>query len=117
MEIINIGVAPEDQQRVEDSIFDPDDTSPTPTPGAKVLTLTKRGAPEVTPDIKNMLDVLDELRANIVSGKVIAYAAVSIAPDDEASIYSGASAHVSRLRMLGGISFLHSCYLETACNA
>lgn len=114
MEIINVGIAPEDQQRFEDSVFDADDVQPTPAPGAKVLTLTKRGAPEVTPDIKNMLDVLDVLRANIVAGKVIAYAAVSIAPDDEASMYSGASEHVSRLRMLGGISFLHSCYLETS---
>ena len=112
MEIINMGIAPEDATRFEDSVFDADDAPP--TSGAKVLTLTKRGAPDVTPDIKNMLDVLDVLRANILSGKVIAYAAVSISPDDEASMYSGASENVSRLRMLGGISFLHSCYLETS---
>lgn len=63
-------------------------------------------------DTRDMLDVVDQLRAQIESGKVVAFAAVTIEPDDTCSAWLGAGASVSRLRMQGGIAQLMHNFLS-----
>jgi hypothetical protein len=115
MEIINMGLTPEEVQRFEDSVFDPDDAPR--APASKVVALTRPEVTEMSAGMRNMLDVLNTLRENILSGQVVAYAAVSIAPDDVTALYSGARENVSRLRMMGAISNLNISYLATSSDA
>lgn len=61
-------------------------------------------------DIGDALDVLDKLRKDLESGKIVAFAAVGIAPDDETFAYVSATKSVSRLRMIGATAHLHACY-------
>lgn len=63
-------------------------------------------------DTKDMLDVLEQLRAQVVSGRTVAFAAVTIEPDDTCCAWFGSAAGVSRLRMQGGISQLLHNFLS-----
>lgn len=57
-------------------------------------------------DTANALDVLDDLRAKIISGQVIAFCAVGVEPDDTTSEWCATTRPVTRLRMMGAIQSL-----------
>lgn len=61
-------------------------------------------------DTKQALEILDELRAKVESGEVIAFAAVGIEPDDVTSSWTATTRPVSRLRMIGAIGSLFHCF-------
>lgn len=58
------------------------------------------------PDAAELLDVIDRLRADVIAGRVVAFAGVTIAPDDGTSAYCGTTRHVTRLRTQGAIAQL-----------
>jgi hypothetical protein len=62
------------------------------------------------PDKGRALSILDDMRAKIESGELIAFAAVGIEPDDELKMWTASTVSVSRLRMIGAIARLHTCY-------
>ena len=61
---------------------------------------------------KGMLEVLDEMRRQIEDGEIVAFAAVSIGPDDSTHQHSGAVEGVSNLRMVGALAVLQHCYID-----
>lgn len=65
-----------------------------------------------TLDTKDMLEVLDQLRAQIESGQTVAFAAVTIEPNDACRAWFGAGTSVSHLRMQGGIAQLMHNFLN-----
>lgn len=54
--------------------------------------------------------MLDDLREKVVSGEIVAFAAVGIAPDDGTLAWSSATEDVSRLRVIGAIAHLGHMY-------
>lgn len=62
-------------------------------------------------DVGDALSVLAQLKADIESGKVVAFVAAGVAPDDAAYAYASSTETVSRLRMLGSISNLQQAYM------
>lgn len=56
--------------------------------------------------VKKALDVIDDLRARVVAGDVIAFAAVGVEPDDGTYIWMSATENVSRLRMIGALNHM-----------
>lgn len=58
------------------------------------------------PSKAEALSALDDLRAKIDSGEIIAFAAVGIEPDDCTMMWCGASKPVTRLRTMGAIQSL-----------
>ena len=69
----------------------------------KVIPLEKPANLEAT------LAVVDRLRADIESGRIVAFAAVSINEQDDVESWSGAVRSVSRLRIQGAVSHLLHC--------
>jgi hypothetical protein len=61
-------------------------------------------------DVSSALDVIDDLRAAVVAGRVVAFAAVAIEREDVLRTWSAATEPVSRLRMMGAIASLQHCY-------
>jgi len=63
-------------------------------------------------DPKYLLEMLEDMRQDVLSGKLIAFVAVGFDADDAARMWSAriAGGHVSRLRMLGAISALQHDY-------
>lgn len=60
-------------------------------------------------DASDALAVLDQLRAQVISGQVVAFAAVAIETDDTTTGWCSSTTSVSRLRTIGAIStLLHS---------
>lgn len=72
----------------------------------KIVTIQPR-----QPDIKDALEVIDQLRAQIVDGRCIAFSAVSIEPDDTTTAWCSSTQPVSRLRMMGAITSLLHGYI------
>lgn len=62
------------------------------------------------PDKQRALGILDDLRAKIESGDLVAFAAVGIQPDDELRMWTATTVSVTRLRMIGAIARLQTCY-------
>lgn len=60
-------------------------------------------------DKAGMLEVLDNLRAKVEAGELVAFAAVAISEDDETYAFTAAARHVSRLRQFGAVSHLLHC--------
>lgn len=60
------------------------------------------------------IEVLDQLREQILSGQVIAFAAVAIEPDDTTTAWSSCTRPVTRLRMMGAITSLLHGYVDGA---
>lgn len=56
------------------------------------------------------LEVLDSLRAQVRTGKIVAFAAVGIEENDATRVWAASTADVSRLRMMGAISHLGHRY-------
>jgi hypothetical protein len=73
---------------------------------AQVLSLAT-GKPH---DNGDMLAVIDDLRARIVAGDVVAFVAAGLDKADMAMGWSGATGGVSRLRMMGAIANLQHQY-------
>jgi hypothetical protein len=73
---------------------------------AQVLSLST-GKP---PDTGDMLSVIDDLRARIVAGDVVAFVAAGIDKTDCALGWSGSTGGVSRLRIMGAIANLQHQY-------
>lgn len=73
----------------------------------KLLTIAPRSL-----DTSDMLDVIEQLRAQIESGQVVGFAAVAIEADDNCTAWFGSAASVSRLRMQGGIAQLMHNFLS-----
>lgn len=55
------------------------------------------------------LEVLDRLRADIVPGRVAAFYGVSVDHDDTTECWCASTTRVSRLRMMGAVSYLLAC--------
>jgi hypothetical protein len=71
---------------------------------AKVLSLA---APVV--DKSDALEVLDDLRAAVERGEIIAFACVGIEPDDCTQIWSSSTKPTTRLKIIGAMAhMLHS---------
>lgn len=54
----------------------------------------------------DMLSVLDDMRQAIEEGRVVAFCATTVAPNDAVAVWSGACSGVTRLRMMGAIAEL-----------
>ena len=57
------------------------------------------------------MDIIDRLRADVRSGKVIAFCIAAVTPEDDALAYASSSKPVTRLRMQGAIAQLLHSYL------
>lgn len=66
--------------------------------------VTKLATYNVTPTMADALQAVDELRADIASGKVRGFFAVGVGADDGLKGYLGSSSPVSRLRITGAIA-------------
>lgn len=73
----------------------------------KVITIQPK-----QPDTKNALEVLDQLREQLISGQVIAFVAVGIEPDDTTTAWASCTQPVTRLRMMGAITSLLHSYVD-----
>lgn len=67
-------------------------------PDMKVVSLDTAGS------TAEAVAVLDELRAHIESGEVVAFFVAAVSPSDEVSAYSATTRGVSRLRMIGAMT-------------
>lgn len=64
------------------------------------------------PTKEEALEIVDQLRADIESGEVVAIFAVGVQDDDATNIYLGTCKPISRLRITGSVtealhSFMH----------
>lgn len=64
----------------------------------KLLTLNSQ------PTLPDALGIIDTLRNDLESGKLVAFYAVGISRDDQTYGYCGTSRYFSRLRMEGALS-------------
>ena len=64
----------------------------------KVVNLDTEGSKQ------QALEVLDDLRAAVESGEVVAFLAAAVTPTDEVLTYSATTRGVSRLRMIGAMT-------------
>ena len=60
--------------------------------------------------VHKALAVLDDLREAVADGRVVAFAAVGIEPDDSTRMWSSCTADVSRLRVIGAIAHMGHMY-------
>lgn len=60
--------------------------------------------------VHTALEVLENLRQAVIEGKVVAFAAVGIEPDDTTRMWCSATENVSRLRVIGAIAHLGHMY-------
>lgn len=67
------------------------------------------------PNREECLKAVDALREDLVLGRVIAFSAVAIAPNDEVLSYIGSSRPVTRLRMQGAIGQLFFSFFGDSC--
>lgn len=56
--------------------------------------------------IPQLLEVIDDLRAKVASGQVVAFAAVGIEPDDVTLSWQGCTQGVTNLRLVGAVARL-----------
>jgi len=56
------------------------------------------------------MEVLDDLREAVRTGKIVAFAAVGIEPDDATRAWATCTAPVSRLRMIGAMHHMAHMY-------
>lgn len=61
------------------------------------------------PTLSKALEAIDELRADMVSGKAVAFVACTVENDDQCALWCGASKPVSRLRLIG--AWCHSLFM------
>lgn len=80
---------------------EPDGTF-TPIPPLMTVVTLKPSAASVA----EALGVIDQLRADIVAGRAVGFAGVTISPDDEVCGWSTTTQRISRLRMMGAVSQL-----------
>jgi predicted nucleotide-binding protein len=65
------------------------------------------------PNMQNALEIVDSLRSDVESGRVVAFAVVAIEPDDEVMAYTSSVRPVSVVRIMGAIShLLHKLHSE-----
>jgi hypothetical protein len=58
---------------------------------------------------EDMLQVIDQLRDDVVSGKVVAFGGIGISNEDRVTQYTGALGRVTRLRLQGALwALLHT---------
>lgn len=67
-------------------------------PDMKIIHLDTSGSTD------EALAVLDDLRAHLESGEVVAFLVAAVSPSDEVSAYSATTRGVSRLRMIGAMT-------------
>lgn len=60
--------------------------------------------------VHNALEVVDDLRRAVLSGRVVAFAAVGIEENDATIAWSSCTQDVSRLRVIGAIAHLGHSY-------
>lgn len=60
--------------------------------------------------VHKALGVIDDLRQAVLDGRVVAFAAVGIEPDDTTRMWSSCTADVSRLRVMGAMSHMSHMY-------
>ena len=65
-------------------------------------------------DKEGLLSVIDTLRAEVASGKIVGFGGVGIAADDETYLYTGCvkGQGVSRLKMYGALANLLHRYIN-----
>lgn len=63
---------------------------------------------------QQLLDVIDSLREAVASGRVVAFAAVAIEPDNTTAQWSGCTHGVTNLRLIGAVArLLHGVQVDT----
>lgn len=62
------------------------------------------------PDSASAMEVLDDLRKQVESGQIIAFAVVGIEPDDTTMSWLSSTQTVTRLRMMGALQSLVTWY-------
>lgn len=62
---------------------------------------------------QKLLSILDDLRAKVESGEIVAFAAVGIQPDDVTLSWQGCTHGVTNLRLVGAVAcLLHSVHMD-----
>lgn len=67
---------------------------------------------ELKPTPDDLLATIDLIRSAIEAGEVVAFAGVTIAPDDEITAWTGETRPVTKLRVLGAIAGLLHSYFD-----
>lgn len=65
---------------------------------------------ELVPDRTAALKVVDDLRARVVSGEIVAFAAVGITRNDSALMWLGTSEKKTNLQVAGAIATLQMSF-------
>jgi hypothetical protein len=65
-----------------------------------------------TVDVSGALEVIDQLRADVESGRIKFFTAIGIASDHETLCYQSAVKPTSRLEAFGAASHLLHCHLH-----
>jgi len=61
--------------------------------------------------VEQLLEIVDDLRADVEAGNIIAFAAVGIQPDNLTARWTGAARVVPPLLMIGAIAKLQHFYI------
>lgn len=75
-------------------------------PDMKIVSLDRSGSTD------EALAVLDDLRAHVESGEVVAFLVAAVSPTDETMAYAATTRGVSRLRMIGAMTMA----VQAMCN-
>ena len=67
---------------------------------------------EIKHEPDTLLETLDLIRSDIESGDAVAFAGVTISPEDELTAWIGMSKPVSKLRITGAITALLHSYFD-----
>ena len=87
-----------------------DDYFPSESPPSRIVAIV----PKREQGKQQLLELIDGLREAIESGKVVAFAAVGIAPDDCTWQWSGCSQGVTNLRLVGAVArLMHGVHTDT----
>jgi hypothetical protein len=73
-----------------------------------VISLASANQPDAQ-RVLECMEVLDQLRAKLMSGEVAGFAAVALDRTDECTAYVTTNQPVSRLRMMGAVANLQHC--------
>lgn len=61
---------------------------------------------------QDLLEVIEDLRQKAESGEIIAFTAVGIKPDDNCLQWSASRGGVTKLRLLGAVTWLQLVFLD-----
>lgn len=65
-----------------------------------------------TADTEKMIDVLDNLRDQVLSGEITSFAAVGIRPDNSTAMWAASAGDAQPLQLLGAITIMQQKFIN-----